>query len=248
MRNCILLLWALFLLASHPSFAQSSNNISISQSFHQYVTKGMYSADIYTPNGYMISFTPREETQGSPYLFTNWVKGQVYLKNGSVLAEPNQILNYNKMNGALILRVSDKEKMDVNMNEIKTFELEDSGKVYSFTQLEQDKPGYFIEMYKDSLYSLYKEMHTKFFKADYVNKGLYESGYKYDRYVDDYTYYITSKDGKTATLHIFNKGELKKLAESFPAAKTFLKSNDVPKDPKSIETFLQNLTSYLNKS
>src|SRR5439155_10871221 len=81
-----------------------------------------------------------------------------------------------------------------------------------------------LKLYQDSILYLYKSILKNFYRADYVNKGLYKSGHKYDRYEDKFTYYIKSK-AKWYTVRDGNKSDLKQLNEEVPDVKGYLKSS-----------------------
>jgi hypothetical protein len=121
--------------------------------------------------------------------------------------------------------------------------LTDSLKTYNLTIVDEISPDYVIELYRDSSFSLYKTIETRFYKSDYKNKGIYEQGFKYDRYVDKTNYFL--KHGQDIiNLHNGAKTDLKKLKTSFPQIKTFKDENP----SINLEDYLINITSYLNKN
>lgn len=228
----------MFVFITGISHAQV-NTQSITQTFREYVGSGISGST----TGYLTSFTILQETEGSPYLLKNWAKGKIYLKNNSEYTEPTYSLNFNKEKKVLVMKVSESTILEIDMKEITGFDLDDNLQTPHFVYLPDNKPGYFVELHKDSLFSLYKTIDTKFYKSDYVNKGLYETGYKYNRYVDESKYYIKSKDGKMFIIEGMTKKDLKKLSDQLPAAKDFLAKKNLPVDT---EAFLIDLTIFLN--
>jgi hypothetical protein len=231
----------LYSIVSGYCLAQT-NTISIGKSFQEYVNGRGANNDI---GGSMVAFMQKEDTQGSPYLIKDWAKGKVILKNQQVLDEPDNNLNYDKIQNQIIVRLSNNQILSVNMKDIQSFFLVDSSTSYHLTQIAQIPSHYVLELYKDSLYSLYKLIETKFYKADYENKGIYERGYKYDRYIDKAIYYLIDSSKKVYNLHNGSISELKKIAEDIPATKIFLKEEY--NENKNLDIYLIRLVEYLNK-
>lgn len=212
LRNLMLIL---LLVASIHASAQL-NSVGVSGTFSNYAnTAG---------KGTMVQMQTNEETAGSPFLFKGWASGKVFLKNGSVLNESAEVLNFNKMDEDIIVKQGPGSIMTVNMGEIVSFSLSDSGKEYRFVRLAEYKNKFYTELYSDSAYSVYSKIETTFYKADYVNKGLSESGHKYDRY-EDKKYYLLklNKQNQFIDLNELAKKDLRKLEELNPALKDFIK-------------------------
>lgn len=222
--------------------AMAQNSISVTNTFSQYVQNT--NKDYTGTSKSMISFATKQETEGSPYLFNDWAKGTVFLKNNEVLAEADYVLNFDKTRNLLLLKSSGQNVIEVDMDAIAGFQLQNASGTYSLLAIPQIGKGYFVELYKGSAFSLYKTLNTKFFKSDYVNKGLYETGYKYDRYVDENKYYISAKEGTVYPVGNTKK-ELKKLVEALPAAKKFLEKSEI--STTDTEADLISLTTFLNQ-
>jgi len=237
MKNIFFLL---FLCGPTLLFGQSSTpSISLQQSFSKFVQ--VANSPAYT-GASMMAFSVKENTEGNPYFFNNWGSGRVYLSSKEAFNEPSDVLNFDKTNQALLLKISEKEVIEVNMNEIDSFYIIDSGKVYHFVKFTTE-PVYALQLYRDSAYSAFKVVSTKFYKADYVNKGLYESGYRYDRYLDKKTYYLKDSRGENISLEKGEKKDLKKLAAKIPAINDFIKLN-LNADDKDV--YVTSLAKYLN--
>ncbi|ANE52629.1 hypothetical protein [Flavisolibacter tropicus] len=216
-----------------------TTNISITQSFSEYAKNP---AAINASNR-MIAFSQKENTQGSPYLVNGWAKGSIVLRN-STMEEPTFVLNYDKVKENLIVKLNDQNVLDVDMGEIVSFMLNDSAnRTYKFVKLPGDHKKYLEELYKGNAYSLYKEVNTKFYKSDYENKGLYEKGYKYDRYEDEFIYYIADKKNNLRAINNFSKKAIKRLSETLPISKELLEEYKPTADK---EDFLIRLTKELN--
>ncbi|MFI5188239.1 MAG: hypothetical protein ACHQF0_16025 [Chitinophagales bacterium] len=156
--------------------------------------------------GSIPSFTPKEETVGSRYLFDKWVHGVVVSVVDSVYSDPNTLFNYNKAAGTLIMTKDKKTAIELYLNKIKSFTLSDD-KTYHFERVGiiNDNDFFLTLVKNNSKYSLYKLVKTKFIAANYSTNGIIETGNKYDEYKDIATYYVVLPGGKE-----FKKIELKK--------------------------------------
>ena len=240
--------YLVIILLFSSSLVYAQTNISMTQTFQQYISEGITSRDVTKSSRSMVSFNQKQETEGSAYLLNNWSKGSVFLKNKATLSEPSDVLNFDKTKNILIMKISADEVLEVDMAKIEGFTLEDNGHKYTLLHLLENDPSYFLEVYKDSAFSLYKSLNTKFYKSDYVNKGLYETGYKYDRYVDENGYFIKDKNGNVSRFKDVNKSEINDFANEHPVVKEFMKKNKLPKQDENKDSFMTNLTIVLNKS
>ena len=186
----------------------------------------------------------KENTVGSPYFLDNWAKGDVLFKNKTFVPEPDAILNYDKMHKKLILKKSGTEVLEIDMSGIRSFHLQANQKTYNFLLIDSSSADFALEVYKNNHYSLYKIINTKFFKADFVSRGIETSGYKYDRYVDENTWYIFQGDKNLVSFTDVNRASLKKVREAIPKSKSFLAENE-PDDYK--ESYLIKLVDFLDK-
>ena len=234
MLKSIMLLCCVSFL-SVRSISQSSN-VMIEKSFREYMNGSMTST--------VSTFRPSEAIQGSPYLFDNWVKGNVILKNNQILKETEPMLNYDKIQKQLIVKITDNQILSVNMQDIEQFSLEDKSASITLINIPEISASPVVQLYKDSFYALYKLIDTQFFKADYENKGLYESGHKYDRYIDKASYFIIANSKKTFSINSGSKNDIKKLSASLPEVNQFLKDNN---SIIELDQYLINLTVFLSR-
>ena len=195
----------------------------IAQSFKEFAQSvNAYSAG--SEGNTLLAFKVSEGTEGSPYLLSNWTPGKVFLTTGAVYPESTPVLNFDKIKQVLVLKLTPTTVFEVDMKTVKSFELNDSGNLYKFVSLET-KPGEkVLEVYRDSSYALYKAVSTEFFRADYVNKGIGESGYKYDRYVDKITWYIKGRKGQLVKIETVIKRKLKQLEDVLPGINDAIKN------------------------
>ena len=232
---------AILATASISCFAQGAT-VSVQQSLSQYVQSTTTDADRIP---YLTELNTTLGTEGSAMLWNGWCTGRVYLTNGTVLQETDKTLNFDKMKKGLLLKLSEKNVLEVNMAPIQYFILNDGTNDLVFRQLPGKPSEYALELQTGPEYSSYKTISTQFFKADYVNKGLYQSGSRYDRYVDEVKYYIFDKQGKMVEVVKTGKKELKKLGEELPMAKKYLEKNSF--DTSDPDKSIKDLTAFINK-
>ena len=197
--------------------------------------------------GLVPTFTTKEETVGSRYLFTKWVNGSVVNSHDSVFAKPSLLFNYDKVSKKLLLTENKSTAIEVFLDQIKSFTLKDDNKEYDFERVPViNSSDFFRALVKnESKYSLYGLMQTKFIKANYSTNGISESGNKFDEYKDEVTYYIVLPGGKE-----FKKVELKKKSIKQTLNADAAKVNDyfsAHEQDAVNEDFLVNLVKNLNQ-
>ena len=238
----------LIALSAGNLFAQITSDITLSQSFQQSVSIYNQTAhsDVTGNTGSrMTAFVRNEATQGSPYLIANWATGKVLMTDGKMYNQPDNSLNFDKEKQELILKLSNNQVFEINSKTVKSFELTDSGNTLKFVYLNEKPSICFMQLYLDSNTALYKTVYTKFYKADYVNRGLTESGYKYDRYVDEITYYVKPAKGGPIELKNVSKKKLKSLENQIPGIETAANTSTVSADDK--EAFLIDVLGRIKK-
>lgn len=228
------------LLAAVISNAQS--NIGMQQTFSQYAQTTSTESSHF---GNMSSLSRTEGVEGSPVLLPSWTSGKIFMVYGAVMEEPAQALNYNKMDKGLIVKISDNQMLTVDMGQIDHFVLKMEDSNVTFRPLPGPAKVFAQEIYAGPKYSVYKSVTTKFMKADYQNKGMYESGSKFDRYIDETTYYIFSGDGKSATIVKGDRKEIKKAKEQIPQIGSFFDKNSM--DNTNADKVMKDLGVFLNQ-
>ena len=194
-------------------------------------------------DGTRVIFSAKEDTHGSPYLFSNWANGKIILKNQQSFQDSSSSLNYDKVQHQLLMKLPENQVSMIKMDDIESFFLNDNSSSYFFVHIPEISPDYLVELYKGPRFSLYKSIETNFFKSDYQNKGLYESGYKYDRYVDHSNYFVLDNSKKVYNIQDGRKSELKALTDEIPEVKKYLKRGN---DKSDLDFYLTNLVVFLN--
>ncbi len=180
-----------------------------------------------TSAGFVPQFTYKESTQGSRYLFPDWVRGHVVNANHVNIDNGKYLYNYNKMTGELYLTQDKKTAIVVNNDLIYTFTLiSPEGDSVLFKKINPVNDKLYTAMLVNGpKYSLLRLTKTKFLKSDYRTDGMTESGNNYDEYADTKTYYLqTGEAGQPVEIKISKKG-LKSAIPNNPKGEVFISSH-----------------------
>lgn len=145
-----------------------------------------------------ISFgTSKEELHGSPYLFNDWVHGYAVSPADSIIQKDNYLFNYEKIAGTLLYTDDGKTVYAVDKGKVKKFILfDENGQSVTFEYVPSIDPKHYLQVLASgSKYVIYKNLNTKFLRADFQTNGITSSGNNYDSYVDEGEYYIVKVPG-----------------------------------------------------
>jgi hypothetical protein len=188
--------------------------------------------------------THQEDTRGSRYLLKHYVRGVIVDKDGHVMADSLNLLNYDKIDGQLMIAQTARTYLEVEKEKVVAFALRDEDSAYIFLNVPAlSKVNYFLLIATGPKYSVYKSIRTQFVKADYQSNGLIERGNNYDEYVDKQTYFWVDGQGKSGIFELKKKSILQALAgEKAKLGPYFAKHKYDDVD----DTFVRNLINYLN--
>jgi CarboxypepD_reg-like domain len=138
----------------------------------------------------------QEDTKGSRYLIKGYAYGVVVDNTGKITADSVHLLNYDKIEGQLMIAMDAGNYLAVDKEKVLAFAFKTPDTSFVFLNVPLlSKVNYFILIATGPRYSAYKSIRTKFTKANYVSNGLTESGNNYDEYVDTQTYFwVAGKD------------------------------------------------------
>lgn len=171
--------------------------------------------------------TRYEGQHGSPYLLSNWTKGEVKLVDGR--AYTNVPLKFNALKQELVIlrpRMGN-DSIIVDRRTVAGFALADSssGQFYPFRRypnVKTDDPtlrdGYFLVLYAGKT-ALLKRVAKVFKAANY--RGGYSANVRYDSYDDQFTYYLLKSDQTLTRVKLTRKTLLEALSDQQDALKTF---------------------------
>ncbi len=173
---------------------------------------------------------------GSPYIFKEFINGEVYFKGKD---EPIQYkLNYNAYQDIIEFISKQKKYAVTNSEDIERIVIDGSIMLY----LPYDnKKGYFFEVIKDDV-SLYKKELIKFI-APRDSRNIYDEDEPGRFLEDDPEFYISINNNPLE--HIKNKKSLLKLFDSNTELRNYLKSNSINFKEKND---LIKLINFINTS
>jgi hypothetical protein len=149
--------------------------------------------------GLLPSYFEKEETIGSPYFSSNWMRGVLEFSDHRRIPQMNEYLyfNYDKVNIRLILINNENKMWSYPIDSISGFVLADSNNIYLFEKVLTLGDKFFVEpiLKSGKGFSLYKRLITRIVKANYENLGYTSAGNKFDEYIDIYEYYLIYPDG-----------------------------------------------------
>ena len=163
-----------------------------------------------------ISVTRHQDaTQGSRYLYDTWVHGYVTSAADSIVENIHYLFNYDKIGGSLLVNKDDNTVLQIDGSSFKTFILFDGqAKAHPFVKVPAISPQRYVEVIADGpKYKIYKDLATKFHKADFATNGIASTGNNYDEYVDQNFYYVIKDGGQPVKLQLKKKA----IKEAFVA-------------------------------
>ena len=193
------------------------------------------------------SFSHKDATEGSRYLYSGWMHGYVLTSDDKIVQNPNFYFNYDKMNGGLLLSQDKSSAIEVDRGTVKSFTIiDDHGVAHNFENMTDVDPRHYVEVLSSGKkYKIYRTIKTKFEKADYVTNGISSSGNNFDSYNDSYEYFVLNLQNNAREKLDLKKKSIKNDFASEPEkVNKFL--NDHSSD--TIDDFyLSNLGSYMNE-
>ncbi|HEY9261673.1 hypothetical protein [Chitinophaga sp.] len=182
------------------------------------------------------SFRPVGNTVGSPYLYDDW--GHLWLDSmenkpvkRSVVYEANVDLEKN----ALIIRAGDGKAYTPESKDVQAFHLAKNGETSYFVNIKTDAGPQFMQRMATGKYSLVKAAKIKFERANFVDKGVTQTGHNYDEYKKEYTYYLL-RDGTLTKVSLKRKSFLAAIEKdpaAVAAAKKFFDSSNTSFDEQA---------------
>jgi hypothetical protein len=197
---------------------------------------------------YLSVFLNKENTVGSRYLFDRWVKGKIVSLQDVVISNDSFLFNYDKVSRILIATPDKQNIIEINLNVVKSFTLTDSDEEMVFEKMPMiNDRDFFIGLVKNKdKYSLYKMVKTKFEKANYTTNGIFESGKKYDEFIDEFEYYIVFPGEKEFKKIGLKRKSIKEVLvkEEKKVKEYFSNGNEAATID---ESFLKGLITFLNQ-
>jgi hypothetical protein len=199
-----------------------------------------------TGNGTVSVTTRQEATQGSRYLYDYWVHGYVISAADSIVQNTHYLFNYDKMNGSLMVNKDNNTVLQIDGNSFKSFVLFDKQvSNHVFVKVPAISPQRYVEVIADGpKYKIYKDIATKFHKADFSTNGIASTGNNYDEYIDQNFYYVIKEGGQPVKLQLKKKALKEAFAADVDKLNKFMSvagSGDID------EVYLKQLGEAMNK-
>ncbi len=197
------------------------------------------SIDLFNNNDIYHSKIP-DDYQGTPYYFTSFLLGNVYMNNE--LLERNVALRYNVYADEIEFRKTlDKENTE-------TFAIIKSEDIYvtinNETIIFKATKGYFIAVYDGTNFSLLKKITKKYYPFKKAATSLTNDVPAI--FIDKFNYYLATKDGILVEFSGSKNKKLKVFDEKYNQAKAFIKEKSLDtnkeRDLKRLITYLDGLS------
>lgn len=188
----------------------------------------------------------QDETKGSRYLIKGFAYGLIVDNTGKVIADSVHLLNYDKIDGQLMIAQDAGNYLEVDKEKVAAFAFRTPDTAFVFLNVPiLSKVNYFMLIASGPRYSVYKSIRTQFVKANYVSNGLTESGHNYDEYVDTETYFWVAGKDSAGVFELKKKSIKSVFASEKPRVDEYFskhKLDDID------DTFVKGLINYLNES
>lgn len=180
-------------------------------------------ANLNAVNPSAVGFDDRYEgVKGTPLLYDDWMVGDLYLFNKTLIKSLK--LNLNVYEQSLYYLSTDNEQtLAVPNNKIQEIHVFVDGNTSIFRKFSPDQfekktdPDQFFEVLASGKYTFLKLSKKLFKEADY--KGAYSADRRYDEFVSSTSYYLTNQEG----IFIKLKPSIKSLGKLFPDQKDQIK-------------------------
>ena len=188
----------------------------------------------------------KEPTQGSPFLLFLYVPGLVVNNSYKIINQPENLYNYDKATGNLLLKRNNESPIAVNREQVNSFCLKIDKGGLIFTRVPSINTNEFFQViYKGPKFSTYKLYKNKFVNANQKTNGYLTEGKDYDEYEDIITYYLVDeKKAESGIFELTRKSIKKVFGAASPVTEQYVKDH---KDEDITESFAAHLTDVLNK-
>ena len=210
--------------------------------------------DFFTPTESMVDHVAslnrigayQENLHGSRFLFNAWVHGFAITPKDSLKQNDVYLFNYDKIAGNLLFTRNKTVALEVVKQEIKGFTLfDENAQPYTFEDVPAiDTKHYMQVIASGSKYKIYKDLGTRFIKADFTTNGMVTTGNNYDEYKDESIYYVVKLPGGPPQKLALKKKAIKAaFATEADKVNKFLSENDSDID----DNYLKSLGEYMNQ-
>jgi hypothetical protein len=195
-------------------------------------------------NTYFVAtgFRPVGTTVGSPYLYDDW--GRLWIdsmENKPVKHSMVYDANLDLEKNLLIIRARDGKTFTPESRDIQAFHIVKNDVAAYFISVNAAGRSQFMQLLAKGKYSLVKATKIKFERANFVDKGVAQTGHNYDEYKRAYTYFLL-KDGILTKVSLKRKSFLSAVGNdpaALAAARKFPGSNNTSFDEQTAASLVQ---------
>ncbi|MFB9841263.1 hypothetical protein [Mucilaginibacter ginsenosidivorans] len=183
---------------------------------------------------------------GSQYFFEFFAHGFIVEPSGNIVYNSDNLLNFDKIRGGLLLAKDPKSIELVDWDRIKGFTLYSPvGARFDFEKDTAINQSHFLQVIATGpKYKIYKLIKTKFVRSDYVNNGAAPHGHDYDEFVDDADYFVVDvQANKHMELSLKKKSLKADFAKEADKINKYLSDNSGRID----DAYLTKLGAYMNQ-
>ncbi|HTI60376.1 hypothetical protein [Mucilaginibacter sp.] len=183
---------------------------------------------------------------GSQYFFDTFAHGFIVEPSGNIVYSSDNLLNFDKIRGGLLLAKDPKNIELVDWDRVKGFTLySPAGVRFDFEKDTTINPTHFLQVIATGpKYKIYKLIKTRFVRSDYVNNGAAPHGHDYDEFVDDADYFVVDvQANKHMELSLKKKSLKADFAKEGDKIEKYLKDNSGRID----DAYLSKLGDYMNQ-
>lgn len=186
-------------------------------------------------NSYFVaaSIRPLENTVGSPYLYPDW--GYLWIDSMANKPVKHSVVydaNLDMEKNMLIIKAGDGKAYTPETQDIQAFHLKKNDEVSYFVNMDLNNDRKFVQQLATGKYTLVKDTKVVFSRANFVDKGMTQSGHNYDEFKKEPRYYLI-KDGVPVKVALKKKTFLAAVENdpaALQAAKKFLEGYRGPFD------------------
>lgn len=185
------------------------------------------------------------DLRGSQYLFDVFVHGYLINTSDELTYQPNYMLDYDKVDGSLLLTPDKRKIVNVVWDQVKSFTLYSmADQRFDFAKVPAIDNSHFVQVIASGpKYKIYKLIKTTFVKSDYINNGLAAHGHDYDEYVDDATYFAVADGGQPQKMSLKKRSLKEIFAKDADKLNKYLSDNSGSID----DAYLGKLGAYMNQ-
>ncbi|PSL47637.1 hypothetical protein CLV51_102494 [Chitinophaga niastensis] len=210
-------------LVVNTLFAQQATEVNQKIQMENALESFSTSRSYFITNG----FGAPGNTVGTPYLYAGWSNMWLdSMDNKPVKHSVTYPANFDLDKNMLIIKSGDNKAFAPETQHVQAFHFQQGDTIQYFVRVKMEDANKFLQRLAAGKYTLVKDAKVLFMRANYEDKGMVQTGKKYDEYKKEYTYYLV-KDGVPVKISLKKKSFISALgndSKALAAAKKFLET------------------------